>query len=247
MAALSKGDQLWGSSPISQSIKSVSIVIPALNEEDGIGGVIEGIPSKQLESLGFDVQIIVVDNGSTDNTAQIARDAGADVVYQPTRGYGNAYKCGFASAKGDIIATADADQTYPVEMIPALVKMLEEEKLDFITTNRFANMSSGAMSKRNKIGNTILNITCRLLYGISLIDSQSGMWVFRKPMLERMLLRSGQMPFSEELKIESIYYNKALWKEIPIDYKDRVGEIKLRGWKDGFHNFIYMIKKRIVR
>jgi hypothetical protein len=229
-------------------VKSLSVVIPALNEEKAIQGVIKAMPKKELKSLGYHTQVLVVDNGSTDKTSKLAKETGADVIFEPRKGYGRAYKTGFAAAAGEIIATADADQTYPIETIPQLVKLLNKEKLDFITTNRLYGLNStDVMCLRNKIGNGILNLTCRMLYGLDLQDSQSGMWVFRKDLLKDLILKSDQMPFSEELKIECLYYNKCKWKEIPIEYKKRVGEVKLRGWKDGFHNWVFMTRKRFVR
>jgi len=95
---------------------------------------------------------------------------------------------------GEIIATADADSTYPVKDIPGLVKMLEEERLDFITTDRFALMEKGAMSSRNQFGNSILSFTMRALFNINMKDSQSGMWVFRKSILDDMILKSDWRP-----------------------------------------------------
>ena len=229
-------------------VKTLSVVIPALNEEEAIQCVIKAVPKKELESLGYDTQVLVIDNGSTDETSKLAKEAGADVIFEPQRGYGRAYKTGFAEAKGDIIATADADLTYPVEIIPQLVKMLDKEGLDFITTNRLDGLSSpDLMCLRNKIGNGILNLTCRMLYGLNLQDSQSGMWVFRENLFGDLILKSDQMPFSEELKIESFYYKKCKWIELPIEYRKRIGQVKLRGWRDGFHNWYYMIKKRVVR
>ncbi len=133
--------------------KNVSIVIPALNEAEGIAKTIASIPKKELEKRGYQVQIIVVDNGSTDDTSSIATQAGAYVVSELRRGYGRAYKTGFEVATGNIIATADADATYPVEDIPEIIDILETEHLDFITTNRFAFMDSDAMHPLNRIGN----------------------------------------------------------------------------------------------
>ncbi len=229
-------------------MKTLSVVIPALNEEKAIQGVIKAMPKKELKSLGYHTQVLVVDNGSTDKTSKLAKETGADVIFEPRKGYGRAYKTGFAAAAGEIIATADADQTYPIETIPQLVKLLNKEKLDFITTNRLDGLNStDVMCLRNKIGNGILNLTCRMLFSLDLQDSQSGMWVFRKDLLKDLILKSDQMPFSEELKIECLYYKKCKWKEIPIEYKKRVGEVKLRGWKDGFYNWVFMTRKRFVR
>lgn len=228
-------------------MKKISIIIPALNEEEGIGETIQSIPRHELEGMGYGVQILVVDNGSEDKTGELARQAGAEVVFEPRRGYGRAYKTGFANAKGEIIATADADLTYPVEEIPGFVKLLEDEKLDFITTNRFAKMDRSAMSLRNKLGNGVLNLTTRLLFRIDLADSQSGMWVFRRSILDNLVLRSDGMPLSEELKLEACHFAGCRWRELPIEYRARVGKIKLRGWRDGLQNLFYLIRKRFVR
>lgn len=231
----------------SKTATIVSIVIPALNEENGIAGTIKAVPVKELKDMGYEVQVLVVDNGSTDRTTDLAKQAGADVVFEARRGYGRAYKTGFAYAKGDIVATADADMTYPVEDIPKMVQQLEEENLDFITTNRYAYMRDGAMSMLHKIGNGVLNTTTRLLFQADLRDSQSGMWVFRKAILDRIVLQADSMAFSQELKIEACYYAGCRWKEIPIEYRARVGEVKLRSWQDGFGNLFQLINKRISR
>lgn len=225
----------------------ISIVIPALDEEKGIARTIEAIPTEELRELGYEVQVLVVDNGSHDGTGEVVRKVGAEVILEPEHGYGRAYKTGFSQSRGDIIATTDADFTYPVEDIPKFVQILDEENLDFITTNRFAKMDNNTMSLRNKLGNRVLNLTMRLLFGIDLADSQSGMWVFRRSILDKLVLRSDGMAFSEELKLEACYFAKYYWKEIPIRYKARIGKIKLRGWIDGFQNLLYLIKKRIVR
>lgn len=227
-------------------MRTISIVIPALNEKDGIGKTIQAIPRAKLERMGYEVQVVVVDNGSNDDTAELARRAGAEVVFESRRGYGSAYKTGFARAKGEIIATADADLTYPVEDIPRLVQILTAENLDFLTTNRFALMEANAMSFRNKIGNAILSLTTRLLFHIKLRDSQSGMWVFRKNLLDSLVLKSNT-PMSEELKIEACHFANCRWKEEPIKYRARLGKVKLGGWKVGSENFLFLLKKRIVR
>ncbi len=232
---------------IATKAKKISIVIPALNEEQGIANTINTIPKAKLQDMNYDVEIIVVDNGSTDSTSEIAKEAGATVVYEPVRGYGKAYKTGFSVATGDIIATADADCTYPIEDIPKLAHMLEDEGLDFITTNRFANMDEGAMHAQNRLGNGILNIVTKILYGIDIKDSQSGMWVFRRDLLQNLKVKSNGMPLSEELKIEACYYSKCHWKEFPISYKARVGEVKLRKYRDGFANLFYLFRKRLFR
>ncbi len=228
--------------------RTVSIVIPALNERDGIARTIGAVPKRQLEMMGYEVQILVVDNGSNDGTAELARESGAEVVFEPRRGYGRAYKAGFAQARGDIIATADADLTYPVEDIPRLVAILEEEKLDFLTTSRFALMRDGAMSRKNRAGNTILSLAVRALFWLNMRDPESGMWVFRKEMLDKSRIGSDKWPFSHELKIEVCHFNRCRWKEVPIEYRARIGETKLvAGWQVGLIDLLHIIKKRVIR
>lgn len=228
------------------TMKTISVVIPARNEKDGIEKTIRAVPKDELERMGYEVQILVVDNDSDDGTGELAKRAGAEVVLEPRHGYGSAYKTGFAHARGDVIATADADMTYPVEDIPKLVEILEKEELDFITTNRFAYMERGIMSFRNRVGNAVLSLTMRLLFRLDIEDSQSGMWIFKKNILDRLMLKS-DTPFSQELKIEACYFARCRWKEIPIQYGPRSGKAKLGGWKVGFGNLFYLIKKKIVR
>lgn len=217
----------------------VSVIIPTMNEEASIGLVIDEV-NQALNAVPHET--LVVDTDSKDKTREIAAAKGAVVIDEPRRGYGRAYKTGFERAKGDIIATLDADMTYPASVIPQLVAMLEDRDLDFVTTNRFAMMQKGAMSTKHRFGNWVLSITTRILFRVKLKDSQSGMWVFRRAILPDVVLESDAMSLSEELKIEAFKKKKAV--EVPIAYRVRVGEVKLSSWKDGFGNLKYLFKKR---
>jgi glycosyltransferase involved in cell wall biosynthesis len=228
--------------------RSITIVIPALNEEQGIQTTIAAIPRRDLEDMAYRVQILVVDNGSTDKTAALARQAGADVVFESKRGYGRALKTGFNSAIGNVIITADADATYPLESIPLLLGTLANEELDFLTTNRFADLDRGAMSRQNMIGNAVLSMATRLMFGLRIKDVESGMWVFRKGILKNLKLHSDSWPLSHEIKIEACCYAKCRWKEMPIRYRARAGRTKLlNGWKVGLIDLLHIAKKRVVR
>ena len=227
-------------------MKQISLVIPALNEKDGIEKTVRAVPKFELENMGYAVQVLVVDNNSNDGTGELARNAGAEVVHEPVRGYGSAFQAGFANAAGDVIVTADADATYPLEDIPRLVKILEDENLDFVTTNRFGLMVDGAMSFRNKVGNAVLSTTMAILFQINVKDSQSGMWIFKRDLLKKLVLTSNT-PLSQEIKIEAFHFAKCRWKEVPIKYKPRAGKVKLGGWKVGFGNLLHLFKKRFVR
>lgn len=126
--------------------------------------------------------------------------------------------------------------------------MLEKEYLDFLTTNRFALMDEHAMSLRNKVGNRILSLATRILFGLKLRDPESGMWVFRKDVLHKAKLGSDTWAFPHEVKIEACYHNRCRWKEVPIRYGSRLGETELQsGWRVGFTDLFHIMKKRIIR
>lgn len=217
----------------------VTVIIPTMNEEASIGEVIDSIP-KELD----DVEIMIVDTNSKDRTVEIAKSKGAIVVNEPRRGYGRAYKTGFEKANGDIIVTIDGDMTYPAEVIPNFVKMLIDENLNFITCNRMGIFKEGVMNFQHRIGNWILTFTLNLLYGIDIKDSQSGMWIFRKTILDKINMRANGMEFSEEIKIEAFSKFDGVI-EVPIEYRSRKGEVKLNTWRDGTRNLFFLILKKL--
>jgi len=231
---------------IGQSMKSVSIIIPAINEEEGIEKTISAIPRQKLKEMGYSVEIIVIDGGSKDRTAELATRAGAKIIVELRKGYGLALKTGFNAAVGDIIASADADHTYPVEDIPELLAFMEKNKLEFLNTDRFKMMDEDAMKLRNKIGNIVLSLAARILFGLPFNDSQSGMWFMRKYVWDaiRERTKSDGMAFSEEIKIEAF---RAGFKceEIGIKYHKRKGKAKLNAWRDGLGNMLHLLKKRL--
>jgi len=223
----------------------LSIIIPALNEEAGIQKTIKQIPVSKFKRMGYSVEIIVVDNGSTDNTARVSREAGAKVVSQPIRGYGNAYKKGFAHAKGDIIATGDADMTYPFDALPDILGIMKQGEFDFISTDRLSQLDPKAMTFSHIWGNRLLTVMTKVLFGVPFRDSQSGMWIFKRSILTKINAHSGGMPFSQELKIEA-YIKGFKCTEVPIEYRVRVGEVKLNTIKDGWGNILQLLKKRLT-
>lgn len=222
----------------------VSIVIPALNEEEGIGPVLKAIPVKKLKAMHYDVEVLVIDNGSTDRTPHIARRHGATVIIQPIRGYGNAYKAGFANASGDIIATGDADLTYPFDVLPRILRRMEKESLDFVTTDRLSTLQPGVMTRFHQFGNWVLTTMTHVLFGWPFRDSQSGMWIFRRQIWPQLDVRSSGMPFSQELKLEA-HAKGFRCVEIPIDYQARAGREKLM-LSDAPGNVLHLLKKRLT-
>ncbi len=218
--------------------KSITVVIPCLNEEDAIGKVLDDVPD-------FVDDVIVVDNNSEDRTAEIAEKKGASVVREFQRGYGRAYKTGFSKAKGDIIVTLDGDHSYPIKDLQRLLDTFFDYNVDFLSCCRFPIMNAEAMSFKHWIGNKILSFAMAILFKTPIEDSQSGMWVFKRAVLPLMKLRSNGMAFSEEIKIEALRNKSITFKEEHIKYSARKGEIKLRPWRDGIVNLLFLFRKRL--
>ncbi len=220
---------------------TVGLVIPAHNEEEGLPSVLRSVP----EMVD---RVFVVDNCSTDNTSRVAAEYGAVVIDQPLKGYGSAYKAGFAAVDTDLVCTADADGTYPVERIPGLIDELLDNELDFISARRIPDDHSRTLNNVMRFtGNWILTAVTMLLFWRRILDSQSGMWVFKRSVLDRISLTSNGMPLSEELKIE-VWRNPGLRARevgVPFSYSDRMGKAKLNLWRDGFRNLVFLFAKRL--
>src|SRR6516165_3729837 len=219
---------------------SITVIIPCLNEEQGIEKVLRAMPE-------FVDEVIVVDNNSSDRTSEVAHSLGAKVIREEVRGYGRAYKRGFAAATSDIIITLDGDHSYPVDALSYLIEALLHLEVDFLNASRFPVRDAHAMSFKNKFGNLVLSLAVSMLFFRWVRDSQSGMWVFRRSVLKEMKLESDSMSFSEEIKIEVLRNSRLRFGEISILYSARLGEIKLNPWRDGFQNLWFLAKKRFFR
>lgn len=215
---------------------SISVVIPCYNEENGIREVLGRMPKSVDE-------FVVVDNNCTDRTAEVARSMGAVVVAEKTPGYGAAYKAGLKAATRDVIVTLDGDGTYPPEEIPRLVDELVDRNWDFLSASRFPLVNPKAMHLTNRLGNGVLTVAAAVLFFKPIRDSQSGMWVFRRAALERMKLTSDGMAFSEEIKLEALIRGLK-FGEGHIPYGERIGEVKLQKWRDGYENLLFLVRKR---
>jgi glycosyltransferase involved in cell wall biosynthesis len=220
--------------------QSITVIIPCLNEEQGIEKVLRAMPE-------FVDEVIVVDNNSTDRTSDVAASLGAKVIREEVRGYGRAYKRGFAAATSDIIITLDGDHSYPVDALSYLIEAILHLEVDFLNASRFPVRDAHAMSFKNKLGNLMLSTVMSILFFRWVRDSQSGMWVFRRAILKDMKLESDGMAFSEELKIEALRHPRIRFGEISIQYSSRLGETKLNAWRDGFQNLWFLVKKRFFR
>jgi glycosyltransferase involved in cell wall biosynthesis len=216
----------------------ITVVIPCLNEERGLERVLRDVPE-------FVDEVIVVDNNSTDETARVAQRMGAAVVPELNRGYGRAYKRGFAHATGDIIVTLDGDHSYPIDSLSYLLEVFLSCRVGFLSATRFPLFRFDSMSAKHRVGNLMLSILMSTLFLRWVRDSQSGMWIFRRDALNVMTLRSDGMAFSQEIKIEAIRNPSVGFREVFVNYSRRVGEKKLQPWRDGIRNAAFLFRKRL--
>ncbi|MFF9011750.1 glycosyltransferase family 2 protein [Streptomyces sp. NPDC014870] len=227
-------------------MSSLSVVMPAYNEASNLPAVIATVPVAELAEAGWETELVVVDNASTDGTGDVARSLGARVVPQPQRGYGNAYHAGFAAARGDVIATGDADCTYPFDALPGLLTVLDALDVEFLTTDRLVPGNREAMHPTHAMGNHVLSTVSRLLFHNGLHDSQSGMWVFRRYVWQSLDVRSTGMAFSQEIKNAATLAG-CRCLEVPITYRVRGGEVKLHALHDGTANLCQLFVHRFRR
>ncbi|MFO7572278.1 MAG: glycosyltransferase family 2 protein [Gaiellaceae bacterium] len=222
------------------AVPEISVVLPCLNEEGAIGGVIDQA-REGINRSGRAGEVIVVDNNSTDRSAEIAAEHGATVVEEPVPGYGSAYLRGLATARGDYIVMGDADGTYPLDELAPFVERLANGD-DLVMGSRFeGEIHQGAMPWANRyIGNPILTGMLNLLFGVKVSDAHCGMRAIRKDALPKLDLHSTGMEFASEMVFKA--YRRGLSvSEIPIDYYPREGESKLNRVGDAWRHVRFML------
>jgi glycosyltransferase involved in cell wall biosynthesis len=213
----------------------VSVVIPCLDEADGIAACVSRA-RETLGAAGLDGEVIVVDNGSSDDSAVRAMAAGADIVSEPLRGYGRAYRRGFAAARGRYVVMGDADGSYDFGDLVRFVDALEDGAGFVIGTRLRGHIHPGAMSWLHRyVGNPVLNGLLNARYGAGVSDSHCGLRAFRRGDLERLALRSDGMELASEQVIRAVELGLDI-RELPIDYRVRVGESKLSPVADGLRH-----------
>ncbi|MBS4013663.1 MAG: glycosyltransferase [Bacteroidetes bacterium] len=217
----------------------ISVVLPCLNEEKTIGLCVEKI-KKSLIKYNYDGEIIVADNGSTDRSAEIAKNLGAIVVAEPKKGYGNAYHRGMAEARGDFLIMADADDTYDFDEINKFIEPLEKG-YELVMGNRFGGlMDKDAMGFLSKLGNPILSGILRLFFRTKIRDSHCGMRSFTRQAYDSLNLQTTGMEYASEMVIKA-HWQKLKIYEMPIKYHPRAGESKLSPWRDGWRHLKFML------
>jgi hypothetical protein len=218
----------------------VSVVIPCLNEEAGIALVVEQTQAA-LAAAGLSGEVLVVDNASEDRSAELARQAGATVVFEPRRGYGSAYLAGLAAARGRYVVMADADGTYPLDRLPAFVERLRAGA-DLVLGNRFGGtIYPGAMPWPNRyIGNPLLTGMLNLLFKTRVKDAHCGLRALRRDIVPQLKLSATGMEFASEMVIKA-GKRRLRVEQIPIDYRPRLGESKLSRGRDAWRHLRFML------
>jgi hypothetical protein len=218
----------------------ISVVIPCLNEEGAVGRVVDDAWAG-IEASGRPGEVIVVDNNSTDRSAEVAAAHGATVVHETRPGYGSAYHAGFGAARGDYLVMADADATYPLKDLAPFVERLAGGD-DLVMGSRFEGTIHGdAMPWLNRnVGNPILTGMLNLMFGVRISDAHCGMRAVRREALERLDLHSTGMEFASEMVFKAFRRDLSV-SEIPIDYYPRVGESKLNRVGDAWRHVRFML------
>jgi glycosyltransferase involved in cell wall biosynthesis len=208
----------------------VSFLVPAFNEEQTIGEVLE-----RIAALGLDAQTIVVDDGSTDRTAQIADEHGVTVIRQPNRGKGAAIRAAIPLVDGDVAVIQDADMEYDPAEVPGLIEPIERGVADVVYGSRL----SGGRPQRaylfwHKVGNRFLSLVTGVLYNTTLTDMETGYKAFRADVLRSLDLRRDDFAIEPEITGEVCRRRLRVY-ELPISYYGRTyAEGKKITWRDGF-------------
>lgn len=220
---------------------NVALIIPALNEADSLGRLLTESKLSRAQ------QLIVVDNGSTDQTAEIAREHGALVVQEPRRGYGYACAAGAAMANCDILAFMDADGSFVPEELPRLVAPIEEQKAELVLGSRLINdLPPGTMPPHQLYGNRFVARIINKLFALSLTD----LGPFRalpKDVLDSLEMRELTYGWTVEMMVKVARRGSRI-VEVPVTYRERfAGKSKIGGTLSGTILATYRIFSVVLR
>lgn len=228
--------------------QKITVLIPCYNEASGIGAVIQSFPLTRINKHGFTLEIVVIDNNSTDGTADVARENGATVLSEPKQGKGNAIRLGFNSISDDTdyIVMLDGDDTYRPEEILRLVEPLHSNFCSVVIGSRLGGkITQGSMTPFNRMGNWIFSHLVRYFFRVNVTDVLTGYFAWNR----EALLKLRPHLFSQGFAIEMEMVTKMakLGEEIysvPISYHARAGETNLRPIYDGTR-ILWMFTKNL--
>jgi glycosyltransferase involved in cell wall biosynthesis len=226
-------------------MNTLSVVIPAYNEEDSVAACIERVLAvePELKKVGLDaLELIIVDDCSKDHTAEIVKgylDRGVVLIqHKVNRNYGGALKTGFRHAKGNYLAFMDADGTYPPEYYPNMFQAMLEQNADLVIGSRMAGVQS-EMPLTRRIGNTLFAGLVTMIGNVRITDSASGQRILRRDILEKLYPLPDGLNFTPVMSTRALHEDLKMI-EVPIRYEERAGESKLSVVRDGLR-FLFTI------
>jgi len=229
-----------------KKFSKLTILIPCYNEEKGIGRVIDEIPRRILQKLGYKIEVIVINNNSTDKTVLVARKRKVTVISEKQKGKGYAIKRAFNSLSPDteFVVMIDGDNTYKSKEIPRLVEPLASNFCDVVVGSRLGGkIKKDSLKFQNRIANWMYTFLVRQLYRANITDVLSGFFAWKKEVIDRLNPHLEANGF--DIEMEMITKMKKLGFSIysvPITYDQRLGESKLNSYKDGFRILFTSIK-----
>lgn len=209
---------------------TITIVVPAKNEERALGHTLQALPLSTLRAMGFEPEVVVLDGSSTDRTAEIARSLGATVLQDREPGKGAALRNARPHFKGEFVVMLDGDGTYATDAIPRAVARLAYNGADVVMGRRV--VQPGAMTGVHKVGNVALTVLARTLYMRRCPDVCTGLWAFRADVLRRMPLKSRGFGLEAELFAFAARLDLRI-EEVAVDYLPRRGHSKVSAMRDG--------------
>jgi len=227
-----------------EATETVAVIIPTLNEECSIGTVIDDVPVSDLLKNGLKSAVYVIDGRSVDHTRDIAVQKGAQVITEQRRGKGVALQTAFRAVDADYVIVVDGDNTYPISLATDMVRLLQTN--DVVIGSRLKGfIEPGAMTRLNVLGNTLLTLLARALFGINVTDVCTGLWGFRGDAIRRLELEA------KGFDIEADMYSECARKglriaEIVIHYRARADKAKLSSLRDGLKIGAFLCRKRLM-
>ena len=221
----------------------VSFLIPAYNEEATIGEVLE-----RIKALGLDTQLVVVDDGSRDRTAEIAEQHGATVIRQANAGKGAAIRTAIGAIDGDIAVIQDADMEYDPAEVPELIEPILRGFADVVYGSRLrGGKPQRAYLFWHLVGNRFLSLLTSVLYNTTLSDMETGYKAFRADVLRSLELRENKFGIEPEITAKICKRRLRIY-ELPISYYGRTFEEgKKITWRDGFRAIWVLLRVRFAR
>ena len=224
-------------------METVAVVIPTLNEERSIGKVIDDVPVADLLKNGLKTAVYVIDGQSTDNTRELAVEKGAQLILEAHEGKGSAIQTAFKSINADYTIMVDGDDTYPIEMATEMTRLLKTN--DVVIGSRLkGTIEPGAMTKLNIIGNTLLSLLARALFGAHISDVCTGFWGYRNDAIRRLELTARGFEIEADMFTECVRKGLRI-AEIPITYRARKDQPKLSSLRDGVKIGLFLCRRRL--